>query len=216
MLTNSILKSFKNKPQKQFLDKLVAPKIEFKTLKEKEKKYFLQLLRVFFFYDLELLSIPPKENEILYKKILSFLYSGELGDGINISVHKDLSPESKKIILGYNISDIRANRFVLDALYSYYISQLKLKKLTSNDITLSKIIFFEAPPYRKGDCLTSHFLFQGGTYYKAIVGEISETKRKHVNSDDFLKDIRATKKWKVGNEKSSKSLEDHEIGREHV
>jgi hypothetical protein len=213
MQTQELVESFQKKNKKKFLKDLVKSQIEFKNLKDLQKVYLLDLLRIFFFHDLIDVGLTVSETDILYTKIFSYLYSGDFGDGSNIKIYENPTQKSKNAISSLNIPHIRENHRLLNNLFSFYTNELKKQRLFKSDQTISKIVVFEAPPYRKKSNETSHFMFLGGTYYKAFLGkEIIKKKDKiklekeyhHIHFNSFLN---AYSSWKVTQSTTKQSLE---------
>ena len=145
MQKNVLINSFNKGVRNFFLTELVSKPIVFKKFTPNEGKYFLDLLEIFFYYDLNKLSLTIPQVEILYKKIFSYLYSGDFGDGTDIKLYEKPNKKSKNAISKLNVNQIRENHKILKDLYSFYTRELKSLKLPSGK-KISKIIVFEAPP----------------------------------------------------------------------
>jgi hypothetical protein len=172
--------------QNSFLTNLISDELKLMNLELTERNYFKDLLQIFFYNDLDVLILDSSQTNILYLKIFHYLYNGEIGDG------KPFKKNIKKKIRTIDdtfVENIRENRKILEELYKYYIKKVLDIQLKTEDDTLSKVLIFEAPPFCNSKNVTSHFLFEGGTYYSVINGNESLSKK----TVDFLQ-IREFKK----------------------
>lgn len=210
MALNNVQKkinSFLNPKRKEkiFLDNLILKNLQFDKLKTIEKNYFKDLLQIFFYNDLDVLKLKPLQTKKLYLKIFHYLYNKKFDNG------KPFDKKIKKNLIKIDntfVENIRENRRILEELYKYYIKKVLEIKLKTIEDTLSKVLIFEAPPFCNGKNVTSHFLFEGGNYYSAIVKDtrLNIKTITEADIDDFKKNnpilTDSKNKWYIKSKKN--------------
>ena len=164
-----------------------------------EKKMWLKILQLFFYSDM------IDSNNILMNKVLTYLYTGKLGDGKtfnpeNNEIHlKDKSTKdmvSKYLIATNGIGELNKKKAFFLELYKLYLEALNNYFKIEENKTYGKILIYEAPPFKKEPSVVDHFLLNGGTYLNAIIEaspgqDFSKKMKKNSNDkvDKFVKDF---------------------------
>ena len=141
----------------------------------KAKELWLRILQLFFY------SNKIDKEIILMNKVLTYLYTGKLGDGTsfnpkNVEVFlKDIS--TKKMVANYfkhkGIADLNLKKSFFLMLYKLYLKILCKyfwydEKGSKRDNTFGKILIYEAPPFKKEPNFVDHFMLNGDKYLNAL------------------------------------------------
>lgn len=191
--------SFKDKSFKAAINHFSQPANSIIDNTEKKEKW-LKILQLFFYSD----KIDP--DSILMNKVLTYLYTGKLGDGSrfnleNNEIHlKDIS--TKNMVSSYlqdlnKIADLKHKKKFFLNLYKLYLDILHIYfSISKATKTYGKILIYEAPPFKKELLVVDHFLLNGGTYLNAIIEaspgqDFSKKMKKNCNDkvDKFVKDF---------------------------
>lgn len=136
-----------------------------------DKEKWLKILQLFFYSN----KIDDEKYKVLNNKVLTYLYTGKLGDGKFTVETRDLLIDGKKKEIKDHFSDANNLTYLINKknfflkLYKLYLNILHnyFSKIEKNK-TYGKILIYEAPPFKEEPNVVEHFLLNGDKYLNAI------------------------------------------------